>query len=255
MWGVEVGITPRRMKRWHDRPRHTLQRSEARLSARCNGLSVRSLSAVLAECLRARAAAGQKCGLSDPSHASTILPVFASVRATVIPNTCFKMRTDASVTIRPLIVTPAQRVIARKFTRGCNYRSDIVCALPNRCLRSTRLGMGMGARPRYRCHHGCRRGRGDYCASAASCYVGLPGLCASGLPRLCAAGLRARLLLGVPTGLRWCGQARRLYRPAGASLSRLCRTSLNHIRDGHVARTLHFRRRRTRRSRSPAWQA
>jgi hypothetical protein len=30
MWGVEVGITPGRMKRWHDRPRHTLQLSEAR---------------------------------------------------------------------------------------------------------------------------------------------------------------------------------------------------------------------------------
>ena len=30
MWGVEVGITPGRMKRWRDRPRHTLQRSEAR---------------------------------------------------------------------------------------------------------------------------------------------------------------------------------------------------------------------------------
>ena len=24
MWGVEVGITPGRVKRWHDRPRHTL---------------------------------------------------------------------------------------------------------------------------------------------------------------------------------------------------------------------------------------
>jgi hypothetical protein len=34
---------------------------------------------------------------------------------------------------------------------------------------------------------------------------------------LCAAGLRARLLLGVPTGLRWCRQARGLYRPAGKS--------------------------------------
>ena len=25
MWGVEVGITPGRLKRWRDRPRHTLQ--------------------------------------------------------------------------------------------------------------------------------------------------------------------------------------------------------------------------------------
>ena len=31
MWGVEVGITPGRVKRWRDRHRaHTLQRSEAR---------------------------------------------------------------------------------------------------------------------------------------------------------------------------------------------------------------------------------
>ena len=26
MWGVEVGITPARLKRWRDRPRHTLLR-------------------------------------------------------------------------------------------------------------------------------------------------------------------------------------------------------------------------------------
>jgi hypothetical protein len=42
---------------------------------------------------------------------------------------------------------------------------------------------------------------------------------------LSAAGLRARLLLGVPAGLRWCGPRRRLYGPAGASLPRLCPAS------------------------------
>ena len=42
-----------------------------------------------------------------------------------------------------------------------------------------------------------------------------------------AAGLRARVLLDVPTSLRWCRPHRRLYRPAGTSLPRLCRTSVN----------------------------
>ena len=37
------------------------------------------------------------------------------------------------------------------------------------------------------------------------------------------------------------------YTAGGCKSVRLCRTSLNHIRDGHVARTLHFRRRRARR--------
>src|ERR1700722_19815424 len=67
-------------------------------------------------------------------------------------------------------------------------------------------------------HYGCRR-CWRYCCLAASWL--------RGLPRVCAAGLRARMLLDVPTSLRWCRPHRRLYRPAGASLPRLCRTSLN----------------------------
>ena len=102
-------------------PGATLQRSEARLSARCNGLIVRSLSAVLAECLRAHAAAGQSAVLAirrTPQRS----PVFASVRATVIPNTCIKVRTDASVTIRPLISLPLNGL-----ARSCT-ETDVLAA-------------------------------------------------------------------------------------------------------------------------------
>jgi hypothetical protein len=48
--GVEVGITPGRMKRWRDRPRHTLPRDPVSACLpptplhRCNGLRVRSLN-------------------------------------------------------------------------------------------------------------------------------------------------------------------------------------------------------------------
>jgi hypothetical protein len=72
--------------------------------------------------------------------------------------------------------------------------------------------MGMGARYCRRRHRRRRHRRRHHCLAAS-------WLCC--LRGLRAAGLRARLLLGVPAGLRWCGPRRRLYRPAGASLPRL----------------------------------
>jgi hypothetical protein len=72
--------------------------------------------------------------------------------------------------------------------------------------------MGMGARNCRRRHRRRRHRRRHHCLAAS-------WLCC--LRGLSAAGLRARLLLGVPAGLRCCGPRRRLHRTAGASLPRL----------------------------------
>ena len=92
MWGVEVGITPGRVKRWHDRHRaHTLPRDPVSACLpptplhRCIGLRVRSLN--------------------DP-HDARLRPFNRHTLA----RRRIKVRTDAPVTIRLLIPTPAQRV-------------------------------------------------------------------------------------------------------------------------------------------------
>jgi hypothetical protein len=87
------------------------------------------------------------------------------------------------------------------------------------------MGMGMGAgrcRRHRRGHHHCWRDR---------CF---PATWLCGVSRLRAAGIWARLLLGVPAGLRSLGPRRRLYGPPGASLPRLCTTSLRVVPDASL---------------------
>ena len=119
----EVGITPGRMKRWHDRPRHTLQRSEAR----SRGSVASTVGRV------------QRFGLDRSSSLPTVrtviplrrLPPRRSWFQSPVPRVkrrkrrngfrqsgadwetaaaCVKMETESSVLIRPLIATPAQGV-------------------------------------------------------------------------------------------------------------------------------------------------
>jgi hypothetical protein len=89
MWGVEVGITPGRVKRWHDRHRaHTLPRDP--------GFSVATVLSV--------ANAVHQVQRFKDAIAQRSSPGLASNRANR------QAQTDASVTIRPLILTPAQWV-------------------------------------------------------------------------------------------------------------------------------------------------
>jgi hypothetical protein len=105
MWGVEVGITPGRMKRWHDRPRHTLQRSEARSRESVvstvgrvqrfkDSIAQARIQSPVPRVKRRKRRNGFRQSGADWETAAA----------------CVKMETESSVLIRPLIATPAQGV-------------------------------------------------------------------------------------------------------------------------------------------------